>query len=242
VGLKHKPILRAIKAAGFTGLALGLLGCAAQNVAPSVESQTETLQTVKLSANKSGATNSESVDISNTTAAEFNPDSFKTEGKSTKVIETPSGPREIYDPLQDDEVRAAFKWLYEQNNSKFTVYYTEDERKYDYLPRKYRAPSQLLKSAMFAQVYAYQALSCRRVETSDCNTSFSDYKCERGQSCKYSTITIGPGMRRCLVENRRAYNISWLRIGKYSSENWPHLTQEEQLKNLFFVNCKSYGE
>jgi hypothetical protein len=34
------------------------------------------------------------------------PADFSTKGKPTKTIETPWGPREIYDPAQDEEVRA----------------------------------------------------------------------------------------------------------------------------------------
>lgn len=40
---------------------------------------------------------------------------FTTEGKPTKTIETPWGPREIYDPTQDEEVRAAFKRIYDKD-------------------------------------------------------------------------------------------------------------------------------
>jgi len=185
-------------------------------------------------------TTSSAAETPQTPVAEFDPDNFTTEG--TKTVETPWGPKEVYDPVQDVEVRAAFKWIYEENNSKASIYYTEDERKYDYLPREYRAPSKLLKNAMFAQVYAYQTLSCRRVETSDCNTSFSDYNCELGKSCNYSTYSLGPGRWMCSVGGQHAHNISWFPIGQHSHENLPHKTQEEQFRNLFLVNCKSYGE
>ena len=40
-------------------------------------------------------------------------DSFTTVGKPTKTIETPWGPREVYDPAQDEDVRAAFFNIYE---------------------------------------------------------------------------------------------------------------------------------
>lgn len=39
--------------------------------------------------------------------------SFTTEGKSTKVIDTFGGPHEVYDPLQDADVRAAYERLFE---------------------------------------------------------------------------------------------------------------------------------
>ena len=37
--------------------------------------------------------------------------SFTTEGKPTKTIETPWGPREVYDPMQDSEVKQAFRQI-----------------------------------------------------------------------------------------------------------------------------------
>ena len=208
--------------AGLAFIATGL-GCTASDVPIALESQTAIPN-----ATETGETNDRTEDFK-TLLENYTPD-----GKPTRTIETPWGPREIYDPLQDEVVKSAFKWGYNQNDPTFRPTYTRDP--------KYSHQYYILKSAMFAQVYAYQNLSCKFVETSDCNTSFSDYKCERGQSCKYSTITIGPGMRSCLVDFRRVYNISTLRIGKYSHENWPYLTQEEQLKNLFLVNCKSYTE
>ena len=160
-------------------------------------------------------------------------ENFTTIGKPTQTVETPLGPKEIYDPVQDKDVRAAFKLGYDQNDPMFQPRYTSDPK---YSPQVY-----ILKRAMFEQVNAYEDLSCSRVETSDCNVSFV-YDCKRNQSCKYTAISTGPGMQVCGVGNQRAYNISAFRIGKHSHDNWPHLTQEEQLKNLFLVNCKSYAE
>jgi len=40
---------------------------------------------------------------------------FSTEGKPTKTIETPWGPREVYDPVKDEVVRAAFKRIHDRD-------------------------------------------------------------------------------------------------------------------------------
>ena len=48
-----------------------------------------------------------------------NPDNFTTVGKPTKTIEAPSGPRDIYDPAQDEEVLAAIEKLYADANVSF---------------------------------------------------------------------------------------------------------------------------
>jgi len=88
VGLIDKPILRAVKAAGFAGLVLGLLGCAAQDVAAP--------DTV------------DNAQVTTETTTE-KPVEFSTIGKPTKTIETPWGPREVYDPAKDKEIVSRFR-------------------------------------------------------------------------------------------------------------------------------------
>lgn len=40
---------------------------------------------------------------------------FTTEGKPTKTIETPWGPREVYDALQDQQLKKVFERWYSEN-------------------------------------------------------------------------------------------------------------------------------
>ena len=47
------------------------------------------------------------------------PENFTTEGKPTKTIETPWGPKEIYDPSQDLEFREALDSVYKRGNATF---------------------------------------------------------------------------------------------------------------------------
>ena len=53
-------------------------------------------------------------------AEQAEPKNFTTQGKPTKTFETPWGPKEIYDPVQDEEVRKAFERLYGSNNTVVT--------------------------------------------------------------------------------------------------------------------------
>lgn len=46
-------------------------------------------------------------------------ENFTTIGKPTKTIQTPNGPVEIYDPTQDQEVRAAFHVIYSRGDVTF---------------------------------------------------------------------------------------------------------------------------
>jgi len=54
-------------------------------------------------------TASSAAETPQTPVAEFDPDNFTTEGKPTKTIETPWGPRKVYDPAQDPSVAFFFK-------------------------------------------------------------------------------------------------------------------------------------
>ena len=54
-----------------------------------------------------------SVPVAVETALTEIPETFTTVGKPTKTIETPLGPREVYNPAKDEVVRGAFERLYE---------------------------------------------------------------------------------------------------------------------------------
>jgi len=61
-------------------------------------------------------TSSSAAETPQTPAASFDPDSFTTEGKPTKTIETPWGPREVYDPSKDVEVLLAIEEIYNRGD------------------------------------------------------------------------------------------------------------------------------
>jgi len=88
VGFAKSDIFKAVKAIGFTGMTLGLLGCVANDVAaPENVAQAE----IEASAEK--------------------PAEFSSEGKPTKTIETPWGPREVFDPKYHPGVKEYYKYL-----------------------------------------------------------------------------------------------------------------------------------
>ena len=60
-----------------------------------------------------------SVPVAVETAQTEIPETFTTVGKPTKTIETPWGPREIYDPGQDQAVVKAIRSLYELSDTSF---------------------------------------------------------------------------------------------------------------------------
>lgn len=126
------------------------------------------------------------------------PDEFTTEGKPTETISTPSGAREIYDPTQDDVVRAAFKRIYDRNEGVVHREYSRGhpslgkarttmvlrDVKDDYgaqiiLPngevqqalhdRTPDADDLIVMQALIERRTAYLDLKCRKVKESPCN-------------------------------------------------------------------------
>ncbi len=65
-------------------------------------------------------------------AETFTTETFTTEGKPTKTIETPWGPREIYDPAQDVAVMSSIEEIYESG----AIAFGEVSRSYGYLETK----------------------------------------------------------------------------------------------------------
>jgi len=58
---------------------------------------------------------------------------FTTRGKPTKILETPWGPREVYDPLQDPQINQIFQRWYAQNKYNYADYETIDPQGYSLL-------------------------------------------------------------------------------------------------------------
>ena len=57
---------------------------------------------------------------------------FTTVGKPTKTIETPWGAREIYDPVQDEEVAKIFSKWYNENSKTYKGIQNEKSKAYNY--------------------------------------------------------------------------------------------------------------
>lgn len=81
-------------------------------------------------------------------------DGFTTVGKPTKTIETPWGPREVYDPAQDEEVSLAFKRLYSKGNEVADAKTSDD--------------AILIYSARDKKIRSYLRAGCSRVFSKEC--------------------------------------------------------------------------
>ena len=160
---------------------------------------------------------------------------FTTKGKPTKTIETPSGPKEVYDPLQDEEVKQAFADIYNQNDPNFRLVYCCKKS-------SYTGSAKILRRAMQEQINSYKALSCQTVRTSQCGTWFSDLQCRRNQSCAYTLMEANGGYYCSVGDNEQVFDISRFPIGEHSKNNLPNRNYNEQFENLFLIHCQSYGE
>lgn len=103
-------------------------------------------------------------------------ENFTTVGKPTKTIETPWGPREVYDPAQDEEVRAAFLSVFKRGDVTFgdisryngiTAQYPNrltSFRKYTAPQIKNKPDARILKTARQIQYYDILRLGCKDIE------------------------------------------------------------------------------
>jgi len=205
------------------GLTFLAIGCAAQDTA-SLPAQTEAEAIAQL---ESGA--------------EINPETFTTEGKPTKTIETPWGPREVYDPLQDKDVRTAFEYIYKQNSPEFRLVYISNSPRYTVAfndkDSSFGVNAEILHKAMLEQIKSYENLSCEVLETSLCSTQFV---CSTLYPCRYHLHNYKPIKHSCSVGTKSAYNIASFPIGEGSRVQAPNKNSEEQLENLFLTDCKTY--
>ena len=135
-------------------LTSGMSGCVKNSAtASSVESE----QTGQLKENTKNASDKNLVE------------NFTTEGKPTKEIETPWGPQEIYDPVQDEVVKSAFKKVYDKK-------YTST----NYRNREYRqklADSDLLIIYLAKEIHNTDVLrlGCKGIETFEAGQSYGYY-------------------------------------------------------------------
>lgn len=104
--------------------------------------------------------------VAQASADALSPDSFTTEGKPTKTIETPWGPREVYDPVQDEAVRNAFKNVYDKK------YETTNYRKYDYRLKLGDTDLNLLFQAKEIHHTDILRLGCYSLKTFEANISY----------------------------------------------------------------------
>jgi len=254
VGLIDKPILRAVKAAGFTGLTFGLLGCAAQDVAAP-----DTVDNAQ-------ATTETTVE---------KPVEFSTIGKPTKTIETPWGPKEVYDPIQDEEVRAAFKRIFDRDDGVVhfeyfgggkevyvTSYELDDFGNKQLLPngvykkaltlREPETNDLIVMNSLIQQRREYLSLSCLKLIESSCNKTFLyvDDCGPYGAPC-YRVKHPTQMCQNSLVDGNRYYDrtshpigtqffdMTWLMDGGQKTP-LPAPHYEAQIENYFMIKCSDW--
>lgn len=110
---------------------------------------------------------------------------FTTKGKLTKTIQTPRGAKEIYDPVQDEEIKTAFKRIYDKQYDGKISYYTEEDRKVlgdKNIDLLFRARDIHQADAM--------RLGCKRLLTFEC-----------GREVSSNRFHLPPDGKRCDADN-----------------------------------------
>jgi len=156
---------------GTTILATVSVGCAASAGNTSSENKTspesqsistaqKTLddvadKTLNLS-QQSAAAEPQSITQSDQSSEQGDVPEFTTEGKPTKTIETPWGPREVYDPTQDVEIKSIFKKWYEENQYSAKEYKEHNQADYE-----------IINTAREINRLDMKRLGCLDVDTND---------------------------------------------------------------------------
>ncbi len=139
-------------------------------------------------------------------------ETFTTKGKPTKTIETPLGARELYDPTQDEDVRKAFKRIYDRDEGvvhyELFVLHPSQGGKETYVlkdvlddfgnkvilpngmvqnslhPRAPDADDLIVMQSLIEQRLGYRDLKCQKVKENTCNTThIYQEDCFNGAPC-----------------------------------------------------------
>jgi len=162
---------------------------------------------------------------------------FTTVGKPTKTIETPNGPVEIYDPLQDSEVRAAFGRIHDKGFNSPSEYYffkvgnTADNNSW-YLNNDVK----LLFKARDKHYKNLVGHSCQKLETSSCGTTYNKID---NQDVK---VIVTGAQSLCSLNNQTLlYSVDFFPIGErmLDSFNQRAPKMDYQLSNFFGSFCIS---
>ena len=167
---------------------------------------------------------------------------FTTEGKPTKTIETPWGPREVYDPTQDEEVVTAFKKIYDSNKFGQALHELADNE------HSLNAQYKILRFAETAQLEGYFEHNCRLVKSSECGSWYEQIEnCKVGKrQCQKMIITRVPNNTNvCELGNKTLFNRNRHPIGRnffFKSNhtltpNRKPLSLQSQIENYFLKSC-----
>ena len=114
-------------------------------------------------------------------------ETFTTAGKPTKTIETPWGPKEIYDPVQDNEIIQAYSKIKKQNYNSIKELYA-DGSSYDYANHDV----ELLFLAREIHHLDVMRSGCKRLISYECGTSRNGDVRLLKNSCDVSSVLGHP--------------------------------------------------
>ena len=177
---------------------------------------------------------------------------FTTEGKPTKTIETPWGPREVYDATKDPEIVKVFNQIYNTPNSGLPISAKYEEGSALHLAYK------ILEQASYQQRQSYEALYCKLLVDANCYVWWQKKPCltEDGEftyeNCKHELIASGSGAPAgCTISEKTVFTNWWHPIGpNFFADGWDVFvyesrevpSREEQFENYFAIECKKYEE
>lgn len=207
--------------------ALSLMGCACD-----VNSAQNSLQTDQKVAQSQTAQSGELTS------------NFTIKGKPTKTIETPMGPREVYDPVHDKNVRSAFEKIYLSNKEGHLSYLIEQNK-----INPFYEPHQVLRTALMNQRKDYFNQGCLIIQESVCGSRYEEQTiCDDGQCIKKVIIKSGNSSDVCSFNGETVFDRERHAIGGmfFSYINERHQlfdrmqTIEAQLMNYFYTGCVKY--
>ena len=172
--------------------------------------------------------------------------SFATAGKPTKTINTPEGPREIYDPVQDEEIRLAFKAVYDKQYEKAEYWNSVKRGKIGDKNLNLIFLSKEIHSADFMR------LGCKNLRAFECATIY-ERRPNPLEQCGYLE-NLGKAITPCEADSFLASHYLKLREKKSCSLKGKtydnpikvpigyskNLTWENELEDFFAYECKAW--
>ena len=179
---------------------------------------------------------------------------FTTKGKPTKIIETPWGPREVYDPLQDPQINQIFQRWYAQNKYNYAEYETIDPQGYALLNHAghiHEVDYLKLKCEMRERQFTFAtSLFYLKKYTGDCPLEFG--KKTISQCVQDNIEDRAPGRATAFIRRDIKYSPDWglpdpkdrKAVGALKNEfvfgPQSYTNVNEQMEIFFKFNCRKW--
>lgn len=171
--------------------------------------------------------------------------------KLTKTVETLDGPRAIYDPVRDSQVREAFNKFYEDSNER--SYFMQAASGYfgepyvfpqePQLPKKLKTSFKILSNARKRQLQELANTNvCESIQEASCSAGWKVMSCSQSNDCKPKlSAVVNIDRRVCKINDESVYSISHWPIGQrlQYKRNGHALSEAEQLENFFTIGCQN---